>query len=153
MRQPLTTPIRPTGDVGVNNASFGRHLRAENLSPKTQETYTESVRQFAGFLATQGMPQDVVNIRREQVESFIEYLLEKWKPATANNRFRGLQSFFKWLTEEGEIRESPMARMKPPRVPEAPPDVLRDDQLRALIGTCDKGQSLEDRRDAAIVSQ
>ena len=151
MNQPSVSPIRATGDIGVNNASFGRHLRAENLSPRTQETYTEAVRQFAGFIATQGMPQDVMNIRREHLEAFIEHLLERWKPATANNRYRGLQSFFKWLAEEGEIRESPMARMKPPRVPEAPPDVLKEDQLRALLATCDKGQTLEDRRDAAIL--
>jgi site-specific recombinase XerD len=78
-------------------------------------------------------------------------LLERWKPATANNRYRGLQSFFKWLEEEGEIRESPMAKMKPPRVPENPPPVLREEELRALLATCEKGGSLEDRRDAAIL--
>ena len=151
MNQPSVSPIRATGDIGVNNASFIRHLRAENLRPKTLETYSESVRQFGGFLAGQGMPQEVVNIHREHVEAFIEHLLERWKPATANIRYRGLQSFFRWLAEEGGIRESPMAKMKPPRVPEAPPDVLREDQLRALLATCDKGQSLEDRRDAAII--
>ena len=43
-------------DLAVNMASFGRHLRAENLSPRTQETYTEAVRQFARFVAAQGMP-------------------------------------------------------------------------------------------------
>lgn len=112
---------------------------AENLSPRTIQTYMESTRQMAEFLAGQGMPQDVANIRREHVESFIAYLLERWKPATANNRYRGLQSFFKWLEEEGEIRESPMAKMKPPRVPENPPPVLREEGLRALLATCEKG--------------
>ncbi|MDP6131680.1 MAG: phage integrase N-terminal SAM-like domain-containing protein, partial [Dehalococcoidia bacterium] len=57
------------GDLAVNMASFCRHLRAENLSPRTQETYTEAVRQFARFVASQGMPQDVANIRREHVEA------------------------------------------------------------------------------------
>ena len=52
------------GDLGVNIASFGRHLRAENLSPRTQETYTESARQFAQFLADQGMTQEVAHIHR-----------------------------------------------------------------------------------------
>ncbi len=143
--------IIPEGDLAVNMASFGRHLRAENLSPRTQETYTEAVRQFARFVAAQGMPQEVANIRREHVEAFIADLLERWKPATASNRYRGLQTFFKWLAEEGEVKESPMARMKPPKVPLDPPDVLREDQLRSLLSTCDKGQSAEDRRDAAII--
>jgi len=139
------------GDIGVNISSFGRHLRAENLSPRTQETYLESVRQFSKFLADQGMPLEVSHIRREHIEAFISRLLEKWKPATANNRFRGVQGFFKWLTDEGEIKESPMTRMRPPRVPLDPPSVLREDQLKALLATCDKGQDTEDRRDAAII--
>ena len=125
-------------DLAVNMASFGRHLRAGNLSVKTLEAYTESTRRFARFLAVQGMPQEVANIRREHVEAFIADLLDRWKAATANNRFRGLQTFFKWLAEEGEAKESPMARMKPPTVPLGPPDVLREEQLKALLATCDK---------------
>lgn len=54
-------------------------------------------------------------------------------------------------SEEGEVKESPMVLMKPPAVPLDPPDVLRDEQLMALLATCDKGPEPEDRRDAAII--
>tara|TARA_B100001167_G_C16681499_1_gene262598 strand:+ start:459 stop:653 length:195 start_codon:yes stop_codon:yes gene_type:complete len=64
------------------------------------------------------MPTQLDNVSREHVESFMEDLLGKWKPATTNNRYRGLQAYFGWLVEEAEIRVSPMARMKPPRIPE-----------------------------------
>ncbi len=94
---------------------------------------------------------EVAHIHREHVESFTSHLLETRKPATANNRYRGLQSFFKWLVDEGEIQESPMARMKPPRMPEAPPDVLRKDQVKALLARCDKGNDFESRRDTALI--
>ena len=151
MRQAPSPPIEAAGDIAVNIASFTRHLRAENLSPRTVETYTESARQLSAFLADQGMPQDVANITREHIESFITRLLDRWKPATANNRFRGIQSFFKWLADEGEIPESPMARMKPPRVPDQPPPVLQEVELSALLATCEKGNSLEERRDHAIL--
>ncbi len=67
--------------------------------------------------------------RREHVEAFITDLLERWKPATAHNRYRALNSFFRWLVDEGEIRASPMDRMKPPRLPETPPPVLREAEL------------------------
>jgi site-specific recombinase XerD len=143
-------PIEVPGDLGVNLTSYARHLRASNMSPKTVLTYSEAVRQLALFLAARGMPVDVAKIRREHVETFIEDLLARFKPATAHNRYRGLQSFFKWLEEEGEIRESPMLRMKPPRVPETPPDVLREPELRKLLAACE-GRTLEDRRDAAIL--
>ena len=44
-----------------------------------------------------------------------------------------------------------MARMKPPRVPENPPPVLQEAELKALLATCEKGNSLEDRRDHALL--
>ena len=151
MQQVSSPSIQASGDIAVNIQSFIRHLRAENLSPKTIETYSESTRQLASFLASAGMPQDVAHISREHIESFITSLLERWKPATANNRFRGIQSFFKWLAEEGEIKESPMARMKPPKVPEQAPPVLQESELRAMLATCEKGNSLEERRDHALL--
>ncbi|MFQ6026628.1 MAG: tyrosine-type recombinase/integrase [Dehalococcoidia bacterium] len=145
------TATIPQSDLEVNLQSFGRHLRAENLSPRTSETYCESVIQLSRFLESQGMPQTLANIRREHIEAFIEELLNTRKPATANNRYRGLQSFFKWALDEGEIKESPMARMRPPKVPDAPPDVLREDQLKALLARCERGQDFESRRDAALI--
>ena len=129
MRQASTT-ITTAGDIGVNIDSFRRHLAAENLSPRTVTSYLEATGQFARFLAEQGMPENLANIRREHVESFIAHLLSRWKASTANNRYRGLQSFFTWADEEGELTNgNPMAKMKPPRVPEEPPDVLSDDAL------------------------
>ena len=131
-------------------SSFTRSLRARNLSERTVDTYTESLRQFADFLIRQGMPTQLDNVSREHVESFIEDLLGKWKPATANNRYRGLQTYFGWLVEEGEIKVSPMVRMKPPRIPESPPDILDPDDLRKLLKACE-GQGFDERRDMAII--
>lgn len=96
------------------------------------------------------MPTNAAAIRREHVETFIEHLLERWKPATANNRYRALARLFDYLVEEGELAESPMARMTPPRVPEQLVPVLSEDHLRALLKECD-GKTLEERRDMAII--
>jgi site-specific recombinase XerD len=139
-----------TPDIGAMQISWERSLRAANRSPRTLDSYSESVEQMASFLASRGMPTTVANIRREHIESFLEDILARRRPATAALRFRSIQQFFKWLAEEGEIPESPMARMKPPRVDEVPPEVLSDDQLRALLRACD-GPDFEDRRDTAIV--
>jgi site-specific recombinase XerD len=138
------------GDVVGLVPSFTRHLRAENRAPRTIATYTEAAIQLGAFLAQQGMPTDVAHIRREHIEAFLEDLLAKWKPATARNRFQALQRYFAWLTEEGEIQESPMARMKPPMVPEQPTDVLTDHELNALIKVSE-GAGFKERRDTALI--
>ena len=84
------------GDIPAMVVSFARRLRARNRSPRTIQSYEETVRQFGAFLALRGMPVEVANIRREHVESYLEDLLGRFKPATAAVRFRSLQQFFKW---------------------------------------------------------
>ena len=132
-------------------ASWRRHLRAQRMSPATISTYAAAVRQLAAFLRDNGMPSAPGSIRREHVEAWITVLLDRWKPATAHNRYRGAHAFFRWLVEEGEIRDSPMDRMKPPRLPEEPPPVLREPEFRALFAACERDRTILGRRDEAIV--
>lgn len=143
--------ILADGDLAVNARSFARSIRAENLSPNTETAYLQAVARFADFLQGKGMPQDVANITREHIESFIEDRLATRKASTANHSYRGLRRFFQWLLEEVEIKESPMARMKPPRIPENPPPVLTEAQQKALLNTCARGREFDDVRDYALL--
>jgi site-specific recombinase XerD len=149
-------PADPTHSTAVSelealSASWRRHLTAQRLSRATLSGYGISVRLLDRFLAERGMPTSPAAISREHVEAFVSDLLDRWKPATAHNRYRALRSFFGWLVEEGEIRESPMARMKPPRLPEAPPPVLTADQMRRLLDACGRDKSFAGRRDDAVL--
>jgi site-specific recombinase XerD len=54
------------------------------------------------------------------------------------------------LIDEGEITSNPMERMRSPTVPEDPPAVLSDAELRALLKACE-GQGFVARRDTAII--
>jgi integrase/recombinase XerC len=83
-------------------SSFALHLAAENKAPKTIETHGEAVRQLTTHLDVAGNA-DAAHVTRAHVESFIVTLLQTRSPATANNRFRALQQFFKWLTEEDYV--------------------------------------------------
>ena len=138
------------GNLPTLNGSFRRTLRAEDKSERTVKSYTEAVRLFADFLAERGHPLAVEAITRDDVRAFVADQLERWKPLTALNRYRGLQAFFKWAVAEGELDASPMAGMNPPHVPDEPPPVLTDDELRRLLKSCE-GRDFADRRDAAIL--
>ena len=138
-------------DLTTLATSWRRSLAARRASPRTITTYTTAVEQLAAFLAAAGMPTRVAHVKREHVEAWITDLLARRAPTTAHNRFRGCQAFFGWCVEEGEIRESPMARMKPPRLPEAPPPVLRDAELRAILAGCERDKTWLGRRDEAIL--
>lgn len=139
-----------TADLVANAESFARHLRAGNKSPNTLKAYLEAVAQLDAFLAARGMPRLVAAVHREHVEAFIEDQLVRLRPASAANRYRSLQQFFRWLVDEGEIRESPMARMKPPTIPEEPPAVVSEDDFKKLLATV-AGTDFESRRDTAVL--
>jgi site-specific recombinase XerD len=153
MTEVLSAPAHSTAarDLPDLLASWRRHLAAQRMSPATLSTYSAAVGQLDRYLDAHGMPQSAAGIHREHVEAFITDILERWKPATAHNRYRALRSFFGWLVEEGEIRESPMARMKPPRLPEAPPEVLRPTELRRLLDGCVQDKTFAGRRDEAVL--
>jgi site-specific recombinase XerD len=148
--RPRIAPPEAHTDIPAMAASFVRYLRAKNRSASTITNYGIAVDQLAAFLSARGMPAQVGSIRREHVEAFVADLLERWKPATAANRFRALQQFFRWLTEEGEIERNPMERMTPPAVAEQPPAVLTETELRALLKAC-AGNGFSERRDTAII--
>jgi site-specific recombinase XerD len=128
--------------------SFERYLRAGNKSPRTIETYLEAVAGFSGYLAATSK-RSLDQARREDVETWIGALLARWKPSTAHNRYRGLHAFYRWLEEEEDIL-SPMAKMKPPAVPDVPIPVLAEPQLRALFAVC-AGKDFDARRDTALL--
>jgi site-specific recombinase XerD len=130
--------------------SWERSLRAGNKSVKTIRSYGDSARLLEAFLKDSFGLTAVASITRDHVETFIEDQLARWKPTTAAVRYRSLQQLFKWLLDEGELTTNPMARMKPPIVPEVPVPVVTDDDLKKLLRVCD-GKDFEDRRDTAVL--
>ena len=100
-------------DLEALLASWMRSLRARNVSVATQTTYRAAASQLTRFLADRDIATDA-EVDRAALEDWIGSLLETRSTATANNRYRAIQQWFVWMTEEGEIAESPMARMRPP---------------------------------------
>jgi len=96
------------------------------------------------------MPTDPTNVTREHVTEWMNFLLGKWKASTAANRYRGIDQFFKYLVEADEINESPMAKMKPPKVEEMEVPVITDDDLLKLFKVC-AGKDFTARRDTALI--
>jgi site-specific recombinase XerD len=137
-------------DLRLLVPDFERALRAAGKQPKTLRVYGDAARLLIDFFIANGMPTEADKITREHVETFILDQVERYAPATANQRYRSLAQLFKYLVEEGEISNSPMGKMKPPTVPEIRVPVLSTEELRKLLAVCD-GRTFETRRDTAII--
>lgn len=130
--------------------SFRRHLLALNRSPRTVRTYCEGAEMLRRFLVSDGRSTDVADITRRDIEAFEADILERCAPTTALNRHGSILQFFRWLEEEGEVEQTPMAGMRRPHVPDKPVPVLSEDKLRALVDVC-KGSAFAERRDLAMI--
>jgi site-specific recombinase XerD len=126
------------------------HLRARNRRPGTIKSYLSVAREFARYLERIGHAGTPAAIRREHVEAYLADLGDRTSAANTAKHYRSLQQLFRWLVDDGELRESPMVRMRPPAVPEQPVPVLGDDELRRLLAAC-KGNTFSNRRDEAII--
>lgn len=158
-RQPLTPAGFTIQDAIGSYERFLASPLSGNRSPVTVATYVGHLRKLTRFMAERGMPQDVALVRREHIEAYFQHLSTAVmsrrgelgvRPATLSVAFRSIRPFWKWLIDEGEIRESPMARMTQPTVPEDHKRVVTGDEVQALLATCATG-TFEDTRDAAII--
>jgi site-specific recombinase XerD len=140
-----------TPDILDLLSSFRRHLLAENKAARTVEAYVEAVQRLHEFLVDAGMPTSIEGIHREHVEAFVADQLARLRASSARSRYASLRQFFRWCVDEGEVTESPMARMRPPAVPEQPVPVLGEEQLRALVRVADRDASYVGKRDSALL--
>lgn len=111
--------------------SFRRYLLATNRSARTVQTYLCALDGLTHYLEAEGLPSEVRSIRRSHLEGFVAQRLETVKAATISVQYRALQQFFRWAVTEEEVPSSPMAKIRPPIVPEEPPTRHRHETMRA----------------------
>ena len=131
-------------------ASWRRHLRAEGKAPRTLVVYTQAVRAFTTWLEQHNRPTTTESLTRRTIDAWLSAEMVRLSPQTVVTRFKGLQRFCGWLVDEEELPEHPMAKLRPPAVPEAPVPVLTEDEVAKLFKVCD-GKDFRDRRDLAIL--
>jgi site-specific recombinase XerD len=127
--------------------SFERHLRAQNRSDRTVGNYLESARRVEVFL--EGRGKRLEEATQADLEDFLGDILRRRSANTAATRYKVMRVLYRWLEEEEEL-PNPMARMKPPIIPEHPVPIVPDDGLRRLLSAC-AGKGFEARRDTAII--
>ena len=139
------------GPFAADIASFRLHLAAENKAAGTIRIYTDAACWFAAahLLAetdkTRWEQVDAADVRR-----WMAWLLGRYSDAYAYQQYRSLQQFFRWLAVEEDLPD-PMAKLRPPKVSEKPVPYFTSVELSKL-GRCCRGNSFEDRRDAAVLA-
>ncbi|MEU4445713.1 tyrosine-type recombinase/integrase [Actinosynnema sp. NPDC050801] len=137
---------------------WDRTLRSANHPETTRYNYLLAAAQLARYLAEHSPDPDAddaaddpCEVTKGHVEAFQAWMIDTRSAATALNKHKGLQQFFKWLmVDEEDIDRSPMERVKQPKPAKKLIPVIRDDDTKKVLGTC-KGKDFVQLRDEAII--
>lgn len=152
----MTTGLPPAWSMFLTD--WDRSLRSGNYPATTRYNYLLAAVQLARYLCeglseldAEPAVQSPIAVTRQQVEGFQAWMIGTRSAATAVNKHKALQQFFKWLTEdEQEIDQSPMRRVRQPKAPTKLIPIIRDEDTKRILETC-KGRDFVQVRDEAII--
>jgi site-specific recombinase XerD len=125
---------------------FLTDCQARNLSPRTLDAYRYQLAAFMAYLS--GKP--TATVTASDLRGYFVSLQARVGASTQHQAFRVLRTFYRWLVLEGERADNPMARLKPPKLPQ---DLLEPVSLpivRQLLATCQR-RTFTGERDRAVI--
>jgi integrase/recombinase XerD len=138
-------------EIDLAVAGFLDHLIVDRgLARLTVESYGSDLKGFVRFLA-QKKAHRLNEISREHLLLFLSVLDRAGHaPRTRARKISCIKSFFRFLTERGQVREDPSAQIDTPRLPKRIPEYLEPDEVDKLLTSTDCS-TLEGRRDKTML--
>jgi len=138
--------VVPSVPFRLDVQSFLADCRARNLSPKTQRIYAETLTVFQKWTTRQRIEE----VTPGDLRAYLVHLQDTGhNPGGTHQHYRVLKTFFRWLLAEEVIETNPMARVKPPKLPQELLDPVPLADVSKMLATCDK--SFTGHRDRAVL--
>lgn len=142
---------------------FGRHpqlleelqqwcvhmLATRGLKPTSCRNYLEAACSLAEWMIDHGVERDELDT--DQVDAWLKdlYIRNRLSGETRALHLVGARAWYQWRQWQG-LSGNPLAEISGPRKPHRLPRKFRPDQVRALLGACDR-QTLAGKRDYAVM--
>lgn len=130
----------------ITEELYSRFIAYLDASPKTVQTYTRAIRQYASWAAAHGISQPT----REDIIAFREELKEAHKPSTVQNYITATRLFFRW-TEQAGLYPNIADHIKGAKLDRNhKKDYLTSRQVKKVLETVNR-DTLQGLRDYAIL--
>lgn len=167
MNDPLIRLVS-TDELGAMIEAFLDDCALANLSPKTISYYRSFLFRYHWWIHEFNYPDIVDQHDTPVIRAFLRYVQTsevRWgnpehpqsskpvSPNSLNHYFRILRRFYNWLVEQEYIDQSPVARVRAPRIVQDQTEPFDEDDLRRIVNVLNSGSyGMNKLRDQAIVA-
>ena len=136
---------------------FINYLKVEKgFSENTLVAYSNDLYQLAGFVAGEanksGAMPSWAGFGRQGMLSYLLNLKERgYVPTTQARKVAATKRFFRFMSEEGELKENPTQNVTSPKVGKSLPRPISDSEVRLLLEQPTKLSTPEAKRDKAML--
>jgi site-specific recombinase XerD len=132
-------------------ARYLRWHKSVGHSVRTIEWHRCCISWFIDYLRAQGRPLGLADLHVDDVRAWLTDQQARGLSAySLSSRVRSLKAWTRWLVDEDWLSADPLRRLQPPRVDDAPKDVLTPADVDKLLAVCDP-RALTGTRDRAIM--
>jgi integrase/recombinase XerD len=119
--------------------NFRAYLQLErSMSAHTIQAYLNDLNHFVQYLDLRQMPLLPLAVQRSHLEEFILWINGLGLQASSQARLiSGLRAFYKFLLVEDLLEEDPTELLESPRLRRKIPEVLRVDEIQAMLAQID----------------
>jgi integrase/recombinase XerD len=131
---------------------FKGYLRLEkSLSENTLEAYCHDIALLQSFLEEKGYAIPPEKLELKNLQEFLAWVKDmSIGPRSQSRIISGIRTFYKYLLQEDEIKQSPAELLELPRMPDRLPEVLSMEEIDKLIGAIDLSRP-EGQRNKAML--
>lgn len=138
-------------ELATLHARYLRSLTAAGCTPKTLDWHHDTFTLFVRYLRQQKEPVALVSLHPDTVRGWVLAQQQAGRAQkTCATRVKALKAFASWLNEEEYTGKNLLARLRVPKVDDAPKDILTPEDVVALLRTCNR-RTVTGRRDYALM--
>jgi integrase/recombinase XerC len=113
---------------------FGEYLRVERRAAAlTVETYTRDLEAMRVFVREQQLPSDAARLDLAALRRFLAVLVPDNAPPTVARKIAALRAFYRYLQKRGEVKESPAAALRLPKIARKLPRFLSVEDASSVV--------------------
>lgn len=135
----------------ISIRSFENYLKLErNLSSNSVQAYVRDVEKLAQYIALRQLSISPKDVNEALLIDFLQFISELIAVTSQVRIIAGLNTFFKFLLENGEIIVNPTDYIVAPKLPKKLPEVLNFYEIEQMLASIDLSKP-EGTRNRAII--